>query len=99
MHETAADEALRGAAHARTTLLAGFTTVRNVGAHGFADIALMRAIDAGYIDGPRIIGAAYAIGITGGHCDETGWAPGCSSGARTREWPTDLTRWSRPCAT
>jgi imidazolonepropionase-like amidohydrolase len=76
VHETPADEALRGAAHARTTLLAGFTTVRNVGAHGFSDIALMRAIDAGYIDGPRIIGAAYAIGITGGHCDETGWAPG-----------------------
>jgi imidazolonepropionase-like amidohydrolase len=76
VHETAADEALRGAAHARTTLLAGFTTVRNVGAYGFTDIALMRAIDAGYIDGPRIIGAAYAIGITGGHCDETGWAPG-----------------------
>ena len=76
VHETAADEALRGAAHARTTLLAGFTTVRNVGSHGFTDIALMHAIDAGYIDGPRIIGAAYAIGITGGHCDETGWAPG-----------------------
>jgi imidazolonepropionase-like amidohydrolase len=76
VHETPADEALRGAAHARTTLLAGFTTVRNVGAYGFSDIALMRAIDAGYIDGPRIIGAAYAIGITGGHCDETGWAPG-----------------------
>lgn len=76
VHETAADDALRGAAHAKTTLLAGFTTVRNVGANGFADIALMHAIDAGYIDGPRIIGAAYAIGITGGHCDETGWAPG-----------------------
>lgn len=76
VHETAADEALRGAAHAKTTLLAGFTTVRNVGAYGFADIALMHAIDAGYIDGPRIIGAAYAIGITGGHCDATGWAPG-----------------------
>jgi imidazolonepropionase-like amidohydrolase len=76
VHETAADEALRGAAHARTTLLAGFTTVRNVGSYGFTDIALMHAIDAGYIDGPRIIGAAYAIGITGGHCDETGWAPG-----------------------
>jgi imidazolonepropionase-like amidohydrolase len=76
VHETAADEALRGAAHARTTLLAGFTTVRNVGSVGFTDVALMHAIEAGYIEGPRIIPATYAIGITGGHCDETGWAPG-----------------------
>jgi imidazolonepropionase-like amidohydrolase len=76
VRETAADEALRGAAHARTTLLAGFTTVRNVGARGFSDVALMRAIDAGWIEGPRIIPAAHAIGITGGHCDATGWAPG-----------------------
>lgn len=76
VRETVADEALRGAAHARTTLLAGFTTVRNVGAHGFADVSLMRAIDVGYVEGPRIIPAGHAIGITGGHCDATGWAPG-----------------------
>jgi imidazolonepropionase-like amidohydrolase len=74
--ETAADEALRGARNARLTLLAGFTTVRNVGAGGFSDIALERAIDRGLADGPRIFGAGHALGITGGHCDETGWAPG-----------------------
>jgi imidazolonepropionase-like amidohydrolase len=76
VRETIADEALRGAAHARTTLLAGFTTVRNVGANGFTDVSLMRAIDAGLLEGPRIIPAGHAIGITGGHCDDTGWAPG-----------------------
>jgi len=76
VRETAADEALRGAANANKTLLAGFTTVRNVGAGGFADVSLMKAIDAGLIQGPRIIPAGHAIGITGGHCDATGWAPG-----------------------
>ncbi|HEX5386983.1 MAG TPA: amidohydrolase family protein [Gemmatimonadales bacterium] len=76
VRETAADEALRGAHNARTTLLAGFTTVRNVGAGGFSDVALMHAIDRGLVDGPRIVPAGHAIGITGGHCDATGWAPG-----------------------
>jgi imidazolonepropionase-like amidohydrolase len=76
VRETAVDEALRGAANANKTLMAGFTTVRNVGAGGFADVSLMKAIDAGLIQGPRIIPAGHAIGITGGHCDATGWAPG-----------------------
>ncbi|MFZ5625003.1 MAG: amidohydrolase family protein [Gemmatimonadota bacterium] len=76
VRETAADEALRGAANARKTLLAGFTTVRNLGAGGFADVALMHAIDRGDVDGPRIVPAAHSLGITGGHCDQTGWAPG-----------------------
>lgn len=76
VRETAADEAIRGTANARTTLLAGFTTVRNVGSGGFADVSLMRAIDAAEIPGPRIVPAGHAIGITGGHCDATGWAPG-----------------------
>jgi imidazolonepropionase-like amidohydrolase len=76
VRELPADAALRGAAHARTTLLAGFTTVRDVGASGFSDISLMKAIDAGFVPGPRMIPSAHAIGITGGHCDDTGWAPG-----------------------
>ena len=76
VRELPADAALRGAHNARLTLLAGFTTVRDVGAGGFADISLMNAIDAGMVIGPRMIPAAHAIGITGGHCDETGWAPG-----------------------
>ena len=76
VRELPADAALRGARNARLTLLAGFTTVRDVGAGGFADISLMNAIDAGMVIGPRMIPSAHAIGITGGHCDETGWAPG-----------------------
>jgi imidazolonepropionase-like amidohydrolase len=76
VRETAVDEGLRGARNARLTLLAGFTTVRNLGAGGFSDIALSRAIDNGLVIGPRIIGAGHALGITGGHCDTTGYAPG-----------------------
>ena len=75
VRELPADAALRGARNARRTLEAGFTTVRDVGAPGFADVSLMKAIDAGMIPGPRIVPAGYALGITGGHCDETGWAP------------------------
>jgi imidazolonepropionase-like amidohydrolase len=78
--ETAADAALRGARNAGRTLRAGFTTVRDVGAPGFADVSLMHAIDAGMIDGPRMIPSGHAIGITGGHCDVTGYAPGIAEG-------------------
>jgi imidazolonepropionase-like amidohydrolase len=76
VRETAADVALRGARNARLTLMAGFTTVREVGSSGFADIALMRAIDQGLVAGPRMIPAGHSLGITGGHCDLTGFAPG-----------------------
>ena len=76
VRELPADAALRGARNARVTLLAGFTTVRDVGGPGFADVSLMKAIDAGFVTGPRMIPSAHAIGITGGHCDDTGWAPG-----------------------
>lgn len=61
--------------NARAMLDAGFTTVRNVGSEGFADIGLGQAIDAGYAVGPRIIGAGTSIGATGGHCDETFFPP------------------------
>ncbi len=74
--ESAADAALRGARNARVTLMAGFTTVRDVGAAGFSDVALMKAIDRGDVPGPRIFPAGNALGITGGHCDVTGYAPG-----------------------
>ncbi len=74
--ETAADWALLGAASAEATLLAGFTTVRDVGSfRNFPDIALMRAIEKGLIKGPRIIPSGHALSITGGHCDLTGFAP------------------------
>ncbi len=67
---------LRGAGHARATLEAGFTTVRNVGSRGFTDVALREAIRRRDIPGPRIVPAAHALSITGGHCDATGWRPG-----------------------
>jgi imidazolonepropionase-like amidohydrolase len=63
--------ALLGAAHAQQTLEAGFTTVRVVGTANFGDIALRNAISAGWIPGPRILGAGISFGIRGGHCDET----------------------------
>lgn len=62
-------EALIGAKNARVTLLAGFTTVRNVGASGFSDVALRDAINAGDVPGPRMLVSGPALGITGGHCD------------------------------
>src|SRR6266446_5373509 len=68
-------EALTGAKNARLTLEAGFTTVRNVGAAGYADIALRDAINAGDVPGPRILASGPALGITGGHCDDTLLAP------------------------
>ncbi len=71
-----ADDALWGAANARATLLAGFTTVRDVGASTFANIALMRAIAAGLVPGPRMEAAGHLIGISGGHCDLDGYAAG-----------------------
>ncbi len=67
---------LRGARNARLTLAAGFTTVRDVSSAYFADTALAKAIDAGWVEGPRMIACGYAIGVTGGHADGTGLAPG-----------------------
>ena len=64
-----------GVANAKKTLEAGFTTVRNVGSSDFADVALQQAIDGGWIEGPRVVPATYAIGATGGHCDDTGLPP------------------------
>ena len=74
--ETAADMALRGARNARSTLMAGFTTVRDVGSRFFADVSLMRTVEEGMIEGPWIFPAGHAISITGGHGDITGFAPG-----------------------
>jgi imidazolonepropionase-like amidohydrolase len=65
-----AREALHGARNARRTLEAGFTTVRNVGALDYSDIALRDAINDGDVIGPRILASGPALGITGGHCDE-----------------------------
>lgn len=64
-----ADFALQGAQAATKTLLAGFTTVRDLGAPAFADVALMRAIGHDRVVGPDVLAAAHGIGISGGHCD------------------------------
>jgi imidazolonepropionase-like amidohydrolase len=64
-----------GGVQARRMLDTGFTTVRNVGSGDFADVALKQVIDDGFLVGPRIVPAAYALGATGGHCDETFFPP------------------------
>ena len=64
-----------GTANARRTLESGFTTVRNVGSSNYEDVGLKQGIDKGYIEGPRIVPATYAIGSTGGHCDDTEFPP------------------------
>ncbi len=61
--------------HAKLTLEAGFTTVRNVGARHYDDVGLRQAIEKGFVEGPRMITATYAIGSTGGHCDSTFFPP------------------------
>jgi imidazolonepropionase-like amidohydrolase len=67
--------ALKGAAYAQRTLLAGVTTIRDVGASGFADVAVRDAINDGEIPGPRMLVSGPALGITGGHCDNNLLAP------------------------
>jgi imidazolonepropionase-like amidohydrolase len=67
---TDAKEAIAGVVNARTTLMAGFTSVRNVGAGGFVDVDLRDAINAGQVPGPHILVSGPPLGITGGHCDE-----------------------------
>jgi imidazolonepropionase-like amidohydrolase len=67
---------LRGVANARRTLRSGFTTVRNLGLFVqtggiLLDVALKKAIDLGWVDGPRIVPAGHAISPTGGHLDPT----------------------------
>ena len=64
-----------GVANARKTIEAGFTTVRNVGSANFDDVAIKQGIEQGFIPGPRIVPATYAIGATGGHCDATEFPP------------------------
>lgn len=72
--------AILGVANAQKTLLGGFTTIRNVGAPNFDDMALRSAISEGFVIGPRMQNAGHAIGITGGHCDENGFRPGLMDG-------------------
>jgi imidazolonepropionase-like amidohydrolase len=72
--------AILSVGHAEKTLLAGFTTVRNVGAGRFDDLALRQAIEEGRVVGPRMRCAGHGIGITGGHADTNGFRPGLLDG-------------------
>jgi imidazolonepropionase-like amidohydrolase len=74
-HLSVPRQAVTGAANARKTLLAGFTTIRDVGSSGYSDVALRDGIDAGEIPGPHIFASGPALGITGGHCDDNHLAP------------------------
>ncbi|HKD61562.1 MAG TPA: amidohydrolase family protein [Terracidiphilus sp.] len=67
---TDAKEAINGVANARVTLMAGFTSIRNVGASGYTDVDLRDAINAGQIPGPHMLVSGPTLGITGGHCDD-----------------------------
>jgi len=69
LQKTVAEQALDAAAVARVTLIAGFTTVRDVGGPDFIDVGLRNAIAAGKVPGPRMLVSTNAIGATGGHCD------------------------------
>lgn len=75
LKETAGHAAIYGVLNARKTLDAGFTTVRNVGALGYSDVALRDAINRGLVPGPRLYLATRGIGMTGGHADINGWSP------------------------
>ncbi|WP_373991435.1 amidohydrolase family protein [Duganella sp. BuS-21] len=72
---------LQGAKNALVTLRAGFTTIRDVGSDGYADIGLRDAINDGDVPGPRILASGPPLGITGGHCDDTMHAPEYKSSA------------------
>ena len=70
LQRTVAEAAIRSTANARKTLMAGFTTVRDVGSGDFVDVGLRNSINAGIVPGPRMLVATHALGATGGHCDD-----------------------------
>ncbi len=63
--------AIRATVNAKKTLMAGFTTVRDVGSSDFIDVGLRNSINAGYVPGPRMLVSVHALGSTGGHCDDS----------------------------
>jgi imidazolonepropionase-like amidohydrolase len=75
LHVSYPRQALIGARNARVTLEAGFTTVRNVAADGYSDVALRDAINVGDVPGPRVLASGPGLSITGGHGDENYLAP------------------------
>ncbi|MEO1151412.1 MAG: amidohydrolase family protein [Pseudomonadota bacterium] len=68
-------EVIHGVVNARRTLMAGFTTVRNVGSSRYTDVALRDAINDGLIDGPRMYVSGPPVGIIGGHCSDDTYSP------------------------
>ena len=76
LQKTVAEQTLDAIANARITLMAGFTTVRDVGSHDYIDVGLRNGIRNGKVPGPRMLVSVHAIGATGGHCDETGYRSG-----------------------
>ena len=72
--------AILAVGNAEKTLMSGFTTIRNVGAGNFDDLALRKAINEGWVAGPRMLTAGHSLGITGGHCDDNGFKPGAADG-------------------
>jgi imidazolonepropionase-like amidohydrolase len=77
LQKTVAEKALDSTVNARKTLMAGFTTVRDVGSTDYLDVGLRNAIRSGKVVGPRMLVSTYAIGSTGGHCDDSaGFRPG-----------------------
>ena len=69
LQRTIPEVSIRATVNARKTLMAGFTTVRDVGSDEFVDVGLRNAINAGVVPGPRMLVAVHALGSTGGHCD------------------------------
>ena len=84
--------------NAKATLEAGFTTIRNVGAGSWDDVALKEAIEAGKVDGPRIVPAGYSFGATGGHCDITGLAPSFDAASPPEPPPITTKSYMNSCS-
>lgn len=76
LQETIPEQTLDALANAKVTLMAGFTTVRDVGSRHFIDVGLRNGIRKGEVPGPRMLVSVHAIGSTGGHCDDTGYRAG-----------------------
>jgi imidazolonepropionase-like amidohydrolase len=76
LRKTIPEKTLDATANAKVTLMAGFTSVRDVGSADFMDVGLRNAIRDGVVAGPRMLVCVHAIGTTGGHCDETGYRSG-----------------------
>src|SRR5262249_273301 len=78
LEETIPQMAIETTVNARVTLMAGFTTVRDVGSERYLDVGLRNAIEKGIVPGPRMVVSVHAIGATGGPCDDNGFREGAT---------------------